>query len=331
MMAKCLYDPEQAAQYPTVLGTTATALINSKKAQTRAAAPPEFSISDQSTATTSGRSRKRHQPISEKAAYVLSSKDAAYLIELTRSNNSNWIISGAKQTVGAKDNTLASNELTNDSQTKSSTSPDKVDGVANLITQQKAEIANADQSKDTGKAKNEKPKSVAMLQSSDNTESAAQPSESNANKSTQSQSSENQTGVAASVANQVDSAQVRVRSGPSPTYRQIATIARGAKITVIGKNSGWYKIKVNGQQGFIYGGLVDYKTPDAYETITVRKAGGLTDDHEHVVGSSRPGDRLVVLGGAKEGKMRVQLASGQTAYINKDAVDVSSDTPQFVP
>jgi hypothetical protein len=144
-------------------------------------------------------------------------------------------------------------------------------------------------------------------------------------------SEDKQTGVAASVHNQIDASQVRVRSGPGPNFKPLTTIARGAKLTIIGKSNGWYKIKANGQTGFIYGGLVDYKTPDAYETITVHKVEGLTDDHEKSVGSSKPGDRLVVLGSEKNGKLKVQLSSGQTAYINKSAVDVSQDTPQFVP
>ena len=144
-------------------------------------------------------------------------------------------------------------------------------------------------------------------------------------------SEDKQTGVAASVHNQIDASQVRVRSGPGPNYKPLTTISRGSKLTVIGKSNGWYKIKANGQIGFIYGGLVDYKTPDAYETITVHKNEGLTDEHEKPVGSSKPGDRLVVLGSEKNGKVKVQLSSGQTAYINKNAVEGLQDTPQFVP
>jgi hypothetical protein len=41
-----------------------------------------------------------------------------------------------------------------------------------------------------------------------------------------------------------------------------------------------------------------------------------------------------VLGGSKDGKVRVQLSSGRTAYINKESVeqkDEKDETPQFVP
>jgi hypothetical protein len=195
------------------------------------------------------------------------------------------------------------------------------------------------------KEKTDKADKVSMTQPSTGTESGAadkdksdkdtakdkkQSQEDSASETT-AVSEDKQTGVAASVHSQIDASQVRVRSGPGPNFKPLTTIARGAKLTIIGKSNGWYKIKANGQTGFIYGGLVDYKTPDAYETITVHKVEGLTDEHEKSVGSSKPGDRLVVLGSEKNGKLKVQLSSGQTAYINKNAVDQSQDTPQFVP
>jgi hypothetical protein len=195
------------------------------------------------------------------------------------------------------------------------------------------------------KDKTDKADKVSMTQPSTGTESGAadkdksdkntakdkkQSKEDSASETT-AVSEDKQTGVAASVHSQIDASQVRVRSGPGPNFKPLTTIARGAKLTIIGKSNGWYKIKANGQTGFIYGGLVDYKTPDAYETITVHKVEGLTDEHEKSVGSSKPGDRLVVLGSEKNGKLKVQLSSGQTAYINKNAVDQSQDTPQFVP
>jgi hypothetical protein len=146
--------------------------------------------------------------------------------------------------------------------------------------------------------------------------------------------SENAVGIGASVSDKIEVSQVRMRSGPGSRYAQVSTIARGAKIKVIGKTSGWYKVRVNGKDGYVYGGFVDYKTPDAYETLTVQKAGQLTDDHSNKVYASKPGERLVVLGSSKDGKVRVQLSSGQTAYINKESVekkDEKEEAPQFVP
>jgi hypothetical protein len=146
--------------------------------------------------------------------------------------------------------------------------------------------------------------------------------------------SENAVGIGASVSDKIEVSQVRMRSGPGSNYAQVSTLARGAKIKVIGKTSGWYKVRVNGKDGYVYGGFIDYKTPDAYETLTVQKGGQLTDDHSKIVYASKPGERLVVLGGSKDGKVRVQLSSGKTAYITKDSVeqkDAKDETPQFVP
>jgi hypothetical protein len=139
-------------------------------------------------------------------------------------------------------------------------------------------------------------------------------------------------GEGASISDKIEVAQIKLRSGPGTGYKQVSTLPRGAKIKVIGKTSGWYKVRVNGKDGYVYGGFVDYKTPDAYETLTVQKAGTLTDEHAQPVGESKPGERLVVLGGSKDGKVRVQLSSGKTAYVNKESVDQQKDdTPQFVP
>jgi hypothetical protein len=98
--------------------------------------------------------------------------------------------------------------------------------------------------------------------------------------------SESAVGISASVSDKIEVSAVRMRSGPGSRYAPITTIARGTKIKVIGKTSGWYKVRVNGKDGYVYGGFIDYKTPDAYETLTVEKAGQLTDDHSNKVYAS---------------------------------------------
>jgi hypothetical protein len=144
-------------------------------------------------------------------------------------------------------------------------------------------------------------------------------------------SSEQPVGIGATVSDKIDAQTVRMRSGPGPNFRQVSTVPRGAKIKVIGKTSGWYKVRVNGQDGYVYGGFLDYSTPDAYNTLTVQKTQRLTDDHNRPLGDAKPGDRMVVLGNTKDGKVRVQLSSGKTAIMNKDAENIQSDQPQFVP
>jgi hypothetical protein len=361
-VAKCLFVPSQISHYEKNLGQAGLALVNRKRPEN--STPPEFVITVKgSTSAPSGRSRSRRhrhdQPVestSQTIDYSLANKDSSYIISLSKTpGTDSWAITNAKQTTGDQGiaastptetpeaattgaNTTDTSAAANAALTAAAnTAPQKTDGVEGLINGQKPPDQKADDSgskkedasKSKDKSKDKSKTDVAMMQPG-GTEAGAPPIETNKEDATQSQpGEEKQAGVTASVAD--GNAQVRVRSGPGPSYRQITTIPRGAKIVVIGKTNGWYKIKVNGQKGFIYGGLVNYKTPDAYNTITVKKNEGLTDEHEHSLGSSLVGDRLVVLGSGKDGKVKVQLPTGQTAFIKKDSVDEAQDTPQFVP
>jgi hypothetical protein len=305
-----------------------------------------------------------------KNEYLLTSKAENFTVQLSQGASGGWGVSGVKLTPQAEAVALVNSqatttptpgqaapitELTSTSSSTSTATTTATSTTTSGATAQMSPLTTGDLSDKALKESKEKLKAVlestkdktdkdkvSISQPSAGTESGAGDKDKTSKENTKDKKEDNaseqsaisedkQTGVAASVHNQIDATQVRVRSGPGPNFKPLTTIARGAKLTIIGKSNGWYKIKANGQTGFIYGGLVDYKTPDAYETITVHKVESLTDDHEKSVGSSKPGDRLVVLGSEKNGKLKVQLSSGQTAYINKNAVDQSQDTPQFVP
>ncbi len=369
-VAKCLYVPGQISQYENVLGKSGLALVNRKRPENTSPPEYTIALKGSNggaPAATSGRSRRhRHeQAVSNQSfEYELANKDSSFVITLAKSPSGNsWVVSNAVQTTGDKGSELASTKIDTPADTTTTTAtapvdtsgaanaaltaaagtgattgaPTKTDGVESIINAQKSPDKKSDEtaqkkddaSKSKDKSKDKSKTDVAMMQPG-GIENGAPPAETPKEDATQAApGEEKQAGVTASVAN--GNAQVKVRSGPGAGYKQITTIPRGAKIVVIGKSNGWYKIKVNGQRGFIYGGLVDYKTPDAYNTITVNKTEGLTDEHEHSLGSSHAGERLVVLGNAKDGKVKVQLATGQTAFIKKESVDEAQDTPQFVP
>ena len=61
------------------------------------------------------------------------------------------------------------------------------------------------------------------------------------------------------VSNKIDTATVKVRRGPSTGYRTIAEVPKGSALEILGKHDGWYKVRVNGKEGFIYGGYVNCK------------------------------------------------------------------------
>lgn len=142
---------------------------------------------------------------------------------------------------------------------------------------------------------------------------------------------------------------VKVRRGPSTGYRTITEIPKGANVEVIGKQDGWYKVRVNGKEGFVYGAFVNCKTADAYATATVRSGKSIKDSNNHTVSRAHAGDKLVILGGGTSERYKVQLTDGRIGYVDKDALDVAgtpprsvsssasqsetprSDEPQFVP
>jgi uncharacterized protein YgiM (DUF1202 family) len=129
----------------------------------------------------------------------------------------------------------------------------------------------------------------------------------------------------------VDADGVKVRSGPGTEYRNVTEVTRGSKLEVIGKQNGWYKVKVNNKEGFVYGGLVDSKKKDSYMTATVNQVESVKDSKHNHVAASKAGDKLVVLSGVEDGKYKVQLANGKIGFVNKDAIDVKVDAPSFVP
>ena len=303
-------------------------------------------------------------------AYVLQGKTLVCNIDLARAGNGYWAIAGAKKAAStgqvasstpatAPGVTAAANSPITDSTATTTDIKSADDKIVTAASKPgtTAEAVTASDTKTTAASKTttaataptsetvEKAQKVldkiSMVQSNSKTElestgktpANAEPEQKTLKeaKDEPKAKSENAVGIGASVSDKIEVSTINMRSGPASNYKKVTTLKRGDKIKVIGKTSGWYKVRVNGKDGYVYGGFVDYKTPDAYETLTVQKAGQLTDDHSKNIGETKTGERLVVLGGSKDGKVRVQLSSGQTAYINKDAVEQKDDTPQFVP
>jgi hypothetical protein len=125
------------------------------------------------------------------------------------------------------------------------------------------------------------------------------------------------------VSNKIDTPTVKVRRGASTIYRTIAEVPRGGDLEIIGKKDGWYKVRVEGREGFVYGGFVNCKTNDAYTTATVRRDKSVKDDNNHTVSHAKAGERIVVLGGGHGDKFKVQLASGRVGYVDKEVLDMS--------
>jgi len=126
---------------------------------------------------------------------------------------------------------------------------------------------------------------------------------------------------------QIDAGKIKIRRGPSSDYKSVAELDKGAKVVVVGKKDGWYKVRANGKEGYVYGGLVNYKKSDAYTTATVKQPQAVADSKQ----KPKTGDHVVVLSGVQDGKYKVQLANGKIGYVPKDSIDVKVDAPALVP
>jgi hypothetical protein len=137
---------------------------------------------------------------------------------------------------------------------------------------------------------------------------------------------------AGTIAGSLSSPTVKVRRGPGTNYRSLAEVPKGSHLEIVGKQNGWYKVKVAGKEGFVYGGFVNCPTSDAYTTATVKAASSIIDEHNRVMGQADAGDRFVVVGGQNSDKYKVQLSNGRTGYVSKNSLDVGGETPPpFVP
>jgi hypothetical protein len=122
-----------------------------------------------------------------------------------------------------------------------------------------------------------------------------------------------------------------LRKGPGTDFKPVAELAPDTPLQIIGKKDSWYKVRAGNKEGYVYGGLVNYKKPDAFTTATIKKDKPVNDDGNHSFATTHTGDRVVVLGGIHNNKYKVQLSNGKVGFVDKDAIDVTVDAPQSVP
>ncbi len=118
-----------------------------------------------------------------------------------------------------------------------------------------------------------------------------------------------------------DIGSVKMRRGPGTSNSIVTELGQGSAVQVIGRNDSWYKVRANGQEGYVYAGLIDYDQKYAYKIATVRKNMRIYDDRSRLLEMANVGDRLVVLRTTRHGKYKVQLANGTVGYLDRNAFD----------
>lgn len=144
-----------------------------------------------------------------------------------------------------------------------------------------------------------------------------------------------------------DSVRVRQQPNTNEGTAVVTTLSKGTAVTVTGKGSEWYKVSVNGSEGYIKKDFLSSTKPSASastttassssesftdtddmmfvnkDSVNVRKAPN-TNEGTEVIKTLSKGTQIQVTGKGSEW-YRVNLADGSTGYIKKEFL--SADAP----
>ncbi|MFN8657685.1 MAG: SH3 domain-containing protein [Candidatus Obscuribacterales bacterium] len=123
-----------------------------------------------------------------------------------------------------------------------------------------------------------------------------------------------------------------IRNSPTSRSHSVGTMTVGSTVQVLGKSDGWYKIRVNGQEGYVYGGVSSSDVPE----ITASASRDDDNDDNNTRGSrrksraerrkERQAEREKIAAAAKA-KKKARPASTE-AYEDTGPVVINLDNPK---
>jgi uncharacterized protein YgiM (DUF1202 family) len=127
-------------------------------------------------------------------------------------------------------------------------------------------------------------------------------------------------------------ATVKLRSGPGIEHQSIYEVAPNERLSIIGKENGWYHVKVADKEGFVYAGLVN-NHKNGYRNTTIKQNCTVKDDQQHLITSLERGERLIILSGPRNNRYKIMLSDGKIGYVNRESIDstVPESPPPSVP
>ncbi len=330
-MAMSLTKPAEAAKYEPYIGQSGLALVKeltAKQPFTR----PEFSIVK--AQSPSGR-RGRRKRSDGREVYILTNAQKAIEVELQQ--KSYWVVANANLKDLNEAAAIAQSTPQTPVTTTAAPQTPKPSGVTVDGTQGKVTIKTIDQyveavgkekaGETTKKAEEpvkEKPAVKVVNEPEKQPEtptrkvaSASPESSTQASTPTRSRGSAKppppdeehvSSSESAQVSQSLSGNHVRVRRGPSMEYRTLTEASAGDKIEFLGKKNGWYRVRVNGVEGYLNSSFVS-TTSSTTATPTVSSS------------SSREERR--------RSRHRVASSSGRGSSKKKEPE--TSEPPQFVP
>ncbi|HEY9730501.1 MAG TPA: SH3 domain-containing protein [Drouetiella sp.] len=124
---------------------------------------------------------------------------------------------------------------------------------------------------------------------------------------------------------------INLRRGPSNGYRTLAHLKPGAKIEVIGKKDGWYKVRSGGTEGFIAMSTLDIKKPTSASTNSSSKSESASSSSKNESKSSKTESKsgknsAQQTATQQSGTSQLKTSNGPTRTANSTPVKTASSS-----
>ncbi len=141
--------------------------------------------------------------------------------------------------------------------------------------------------------------------------------------------------VSSSKSGIVTANQLRVRSGPSTSYKVVSTLSQGATVTIVKTESNWHQIKTSSVTGWVAAEFIENIKSDTGSSSS-QQTGKVTANNLNVrstastsgniLGKLQKGSTVSIL--SVEGNWIKIQYNGQAAWISKEFVEMSSTSSQ---
>ncbi len=358
-MALALTKPADAAKYEQYIGQSGVALVKELTAK-QPLARPEFSIVK---AQTSGGRKSRRRRSEGREVYILTNATKAIEIELQQ--KSHWVVANAalkdlNEAAAIAQSTPQTPVTTTaappQSPKPSNTPNNTVEGTQGKVTiktlDQYVESVGSEKTTETAKKSEEttKEKTAATItkvvkepekpRETPSTTIASATTETPSTSMTSSTPTRSRgsakpppdgeekvsSAEGAQVSQSLSGNHVRVRRGPSMEYRTLTEASAGDKIEFLGKKNGWYRVRVNGVEGYLNGGFVSSST-SAGSNASNSNSSNLNASSNSSSTSSREERRR----SRRVAASNSRRSSSSTTATTKKREPEASEPPQFVP
>lgn len=102
-------------------------------------------------------------------------------------------------------------------------------------------------------------------------------------------------------------ADLNLRKAPSTAYDVIVTLPRGTKVEIIGENTGWYKVKASGKQGWVSGSYLKFE--NQLQVVNIASGSSL---------NVRNTPNGTVVGSLKNGAIVTGVTNSSGSFVKKD-------------